>query len=180
MEANNSTHQEKPTAAPEAGILGRIVVALGQVFAVGILLIALILVIEVILRYVFNKPTIWAHETVIFINATAFIFGGLYATARNAHIRVTIVYDLLVGQWRRWSDVLISLSCCVASITFAYAAWKGVKRAIFTPAGDLRLETTGSAWNPPTPGLTKLFLLAVLVVMALQFFILSISYFRKR
>ena len=43
----------------------------------------------------------------------------------------------------------------------------------------LRLETSGSAWNPPTPGLTKLFLFAVLLLLALQFAVLALNYLRK-
>lgn len=169
-------HGKEVAADPHSGRLGQMIHATGIVFAVGILLSAAILVAEVVLRYVFNAPTIWAHETVIFLNATAFVFGGLYAAACNSHIRVVLIYDFLKKSIKRRFDIGISLACAGASATFAWAAWSGVKRAIWTPAGDFRLETSGSAWNPPTPGLLKLFLLGILIIMAVQFVIFALSY----
>lgn len=173
-------HGAEPGADPHSGALGRAIQAIGIVFALGILASAGILVLEVILRYVFNAPTIWAHETVIFLNALAFIFGGLYAAARNSHIRVVLVYDFLKKSTRRWFDIGISFACFASSTIFAWAAWKGVERAAWTPTGEFRLETSGSAWNPPTPGLLKLFLLVTLIVMAIQFLIFVISYHSKK
>lgn len=163
-------------AIREAGRFGKFINKIGVVFAVGILASAAILVLEVILRYVFNAPTLWAHETVIFLNASAFIFGGLYAVARDEHIRVVLIYDRLKGNTRRWFNVLISLTNLTASLMFSWAAWQMVKKAVWTPAGDFRLETSGSAWNPPFPGMLKLFLLFILICMAIQFLILAFHY----
>jgi C4-dicarboxylate transporter DctQ subunit len=171
---------EDPGADPHAGILGRIINAIGIVFAIGILISAGILVIEVFLRYALNAPTIWAHETVIFLTASAFVYGGLYVVARNTHIRVVLIYDYLSKPIRRYFDIAISITCFLASGMFAWAAWKGVERAIWTPAGDFRLETSGSAWNPPTPGLMKVFLLFILIIMTVQFLVLTVAYFKKK
>lgn len=173
--------REKETGADlRSGALGRIIQAAGIFFAIGILASAGILVIEVVLRYVFNAPTIWAHETVIFLNALAFIFGGLYVAARDGHIRVVLIYDQLSKPVRRRFNIGISLACCAATTMFAWAAWKGVERAAWTPSGEFRLETSGSAWNPPLPGLLKVYLLLILVAMAVQFLIFAISYFSDR
>jgi C4-dicarboxylate transporter DctQ subunit len=169
--------EEEQDADPHAGVLGRWINSLGMIFAVGILASAAILVVEVLLRYVFNAPTIWAHETVIFLNALAFVFGGLFAVSRNTHIRVVLIYDILSKKTKRLFNIGISIVSFGATIFFAWAAWFGVERSIWTPAGDFRLQTSGSAWNPPTPGLLKVFLFVILIVMAVQFFILTVSYF---
>ena len=167
-------------AAPESGALGRFINSLGVVFAIGILASAGILFLEVILRYGLNKPTVWAHETVIFLNACAFVFGGLYVAARDGHIRVVLIYDQLKGPLRRIFDIIISIINMIAAAFFAWAAWQSLVRAVWTPAGDIRLETSGSAWDPPTPGLLKVFLFVVLCVMAVQFAILAVNYWRKK
>ena len=167
-------------ADPHAGILGRVVNAVGIIFALGILVSAGILVLEVFLRYVLNKPTIWAHETVIFLNAIAFLFGGLFVASRNKHIRVVLIYDWIAAPTRRIFDIWISLTCFAATAFFAWAAWQGVKRAVWTPSGDFRLDTSGSAWNPPTPGVLKVFLLFVLIIMAIQFLIFALSYISRK
>lgn len=164
---------------PQAGWLGWLITRIARLFAVGILVAMAVLVMEVFLRYVFNSPTIWAHETTTFLSAITFIFGGLYCVARNSHIRVVLVYDLVSPRLRRILDVLISIACLCASLFFAWASWLMVKKALFRPDGNFFLETSGSAWNSPAPALLKLFLLLVLIAMSLQFLILTYNYMRR-
>lgn len=170
--------REIKRAVPEAGLIGRVIDRLGIVFALGIIAAMAILIMEVVLRYAFNAPTIWAHETTIFLCAIAFVYGGLYSAARDSHIRVVLVYDYVPKPVRRVLDVCISLACMVAALFFAYASVLMVKKAVLLPDGSFRLETSGSAWNPPTPALLKIFLLVVMAVMAVQFLVLSWNYAR--
>ncbi|MBO6808620.1 TRAP transporter small permease subunit [Thalassospira sp.] len=165
-------------ALSEAGWLGRVITVAARGFAVCILAAMAILVMEVFLRYVFNRPTIWAHETSIFLSAVTFIFGGLYCVARNTHIRVVLIYDVVRASLRHLLDVVISIACLGASLFFAWASWLMVKKAMFRPDGSFFLETTGSAWNSPAPAVLKIFLFCVLVAMSLQFLILTFNYAR--
>ena len=165
---------------PETGFLGRWVIKAGPIFAYGILISMAVLMMEVVLRYVFHAPTIWAHETTTFLTALSFVFGGLYCIANNRHIRVVMLYDRLTVKWRRIFDVIISLINFIAAGFLAWAAWQMVQRAAFAPDGTIRIQTSGSAWDPVFPGILKIFLLIVLILMALQFAILSVNYFRRR
>jgi TRAP-type C4-dicarboxylate transport system permease small subunit len=165
-------------ALPQAGWLGRLITIAARAFAVCVLVAMAILVMEVFLRYVFNRPTVWAHETTIFLSAVTFIFGGLYCVARNSHIRVVLIYDLVGPSVRHVLDVVISLACLGASLFFAWASWLTVQKAMFRPDGSFFLETSGSAWNSPAPALLKIFLLLVLVTMSVQFLILTVNYAR--
>ena len=167
-----------PGAVAQAGKIGWLIDKGGIIFAGGIFIAMLILIQEVFLRYVLNSPTIWAHEATIFLCAVAFIYGGLYCAARNTHIRVVIIYDLVSPGVRRFLDVIISLVCMISAATFAWASWLMVQRAAFAPDGSFRLETSGSAWNPPTPSLLKIFMLAVMVALAIQFLVLAVNYAR--
>ncbi|MCB1882848.1 MAG: TRAP transporter small permease [Geminicoccaceae bacterium] len=173
-----ATSEGTGATAPEAGAMGRIVDKCGYVFALGIVVAAAILLMEVFLRYFLNSPTIWAHETTVFLCAAAFVFGGLYCTCRNSHIRVVLVYDHLPPKARRVADIGISLVSAVAAAFFAYASYHMVKRAVITPAGTVRLETTGSAWSPPTPAFIKIFILFIMVLLVVQFLILAVNYAR--
>lgn len=170
---------EREGAAPEAGLLGRIIDRLGIVFAFFFLLSMAILIFEIFMRYVLNSPTLWAHETTIFLCSAAFVFGGLYCTAHDKHIRVVLLYDRAGPRVRRILDVVISVVCFFSAAFFAYAAWLMVERAVWAPSGNIRLETTGSAWNPPTPAILKLFLLAMLIVLGLQLLVLAFNHARR-
>lgn len=163
---------------PEAGFMGRIVDRGGWIFAAGIFVAMLILIQEIVLRYVFNNPTAWAHETTVFLCGAAFVYGGLFCAARDEHIRVVLIYDAIPPRVRRIFDVVISLVCALASGFFAYAAILMVQKAAFRPDGSFRLESSGSAWDPVYPGVLKIFLMVILFVLTAQFLILAVNYAR--
>lgn len=180
MSDDATKRDDKVEPIPEAAFLGVVIGKVSDFFALMIWVAAIILVTEVFLRYVFNAPTIWGHETVVFIIACSFIFGGLLVATRDRHIRVVIIYDILPPKARRMMNIFISFSCFLSTLLFSWAIWIAVKRAIFTPQGDFRVERSGSAFNAPYPGLLRVFLFVVMLLLTLQFLILTINYFRKK
>lgn len=172
-------HKPEPGAIREAGRLGRVINAGGYLFAAGIVLAAGILLTEVFLRYALNRPTIWAHETTTFLCGIAFLYGGLLCAARDSHIRVVLIYDQLGPRLRRMFDIVISAISALAAGFFAYAAWIMVTKSLYLPSGQFRLETSGSAWNPPIPALVKLFLFGMLILLTLQFLILTFNHAKR-
>ncbi|WP_231700970.1 TRAP transporter small permease subunit [Aliiruegeria sabulilitoris] len=177
--AETPTRKVDRGAVREAGLFGKFINAGGFVFAVAICASACILLIEVFLRYVLNSPTVWAHETTTFLCGISFLYGGLYCASRNSHIRVVLIYDILPSRVRRVFDIVIAIASFIAAGFFTYAAWIMSQKALFSPVGDFRMERSGSAWNPPTPALVKTFLLIVMILMTIQFLILSWNYIRR-
>lgn len=171
-------HRIPATSIPEAGVLGRWIDRLALIFAAGIVLAAAVLLTEVFLRYVFNSPTVWAHETSVFLSAIAFLYGGLLCAARDSHIRVVLIYDQLGVRMKRVFDVVISAISALAAAFFAYAAYFMARNSVFSPTG-FRLETSGSAWNPPTPAILKVFSLLMLGVLTLQFVVLTVNHVKR-
>ncbi|MBC06734.1 TRAP transporter small permease [Thalassospira sp.] len=169
---------ETATVPAVSGLFGKMVDKTGTIFAIGFLGSMSVLIIEIVMRHVFDSPTLWAHETTTFLCGIGFVFGGLFCASRDKHIRVVIIYDIAGPKLRRFLDIAISLICAVASGFFAWAAWLMVGRAAFAPDGSVRLETSGSAWNPPFPSLLKIFLLIVMIALTVQFIILAINYMR--
>lgn len=164
----------------EAGMFGKVMNQLGNIFAIGFLISMAVLIYEIIMRHVFNAPTIWAHETSTFICGMGFVFGGLFCASRNKHIRVVLIYDMVGPRARRVLDIIISLICAASTAFFAYAAWLMVQRAAFSPDGSIRLETSGTAWNPPFPAILKIFLLVVMIALTVQFLLLAFNYLRGK
>ncbi len=160
--------------------LDRLIIHIGHVLSVFFLVSAIIIVWEIIARYVFNAPTFWVHETTTLICALLFAYGGSYCVAKDKHIRIVILYDAVSPAMRRWLDVLISLLCILYAAGITWAGWLVVERSIFTPQGTLRFETSGSAWDPPFPAYTKMFLFLMLAVMLLQFILHLFASLRGR
>ena len=47
---------------------------------------------EIILRYFFNLPTIWVHETTKLLFGAASVLMGAYCLLHNQHIRIDVIY----------------------------------------------------------------------------------------
>ena len=153
---------------------------LGHFFAWMFVACMLFLIFEVVMRYVFNSPTIWAHETTTYLCAACFVYGGLHSVSRNGHIRIVLLYDHISDATRRWFDVVIYTICGAATAMFSVAIWPTVVAGFYNPAGRFRMITTGTAWNPPFPALLRVFLFIALVAMTVQFAVFVINRLRGK
>ncbi|SIO19774.1 TRAP transporter small permease subunit [Salinivibrio sp. ES.052] len=124
---------------------------------------------EVVMRYVFDSPTTWVHETASFIGGSLFIIGGIYAFAANRHVRVVLVYDAVSSQTRKYLNLVHHLVGLAFASMLAYAAYLLAKEAWFAPWGELRLETSGSVLNAPYPALLKGLIFIALCILVIQF-----------
>ena len=66
----------------------------------------IILVIEVIMRYVFGSPTIWVHGYTQRIFGSYFILIGAHTLLRGGHVRVDLLYNRLKYRARLLLDIL--------------------------------------------------------------------------
>lgn len=55
-------------------------------------LLAFVVVYEVVARYLFNAPTIWAYDLSLFLFGYISALGGAYAQQKRSHITVDILY----------------------------------------------------------------------------------------
>ncbi|MFS8087078.1 MAG: TRAP transporter small permease subunit [Acidobacteriota bacterium] len=132
--------------------------ALAWLFAVSVVLIAY----EVVMRYVFNRPTIWVHDLTITLCGICFVFGGAYALQRNEHIRITTVVDHLSLRARRWVTCAHDLVTAAFLAALSYAAVRQALASI-----DI-METSGHAWNVPIPVVLKSVLALGALLMTVQ------------
>lgn len=159
--------------------LDRVIAGSTKILAWAIFAAFVITVIEVFARYLFNSPTFWAHESTTFLIAATFLIGGPIALARDKHIRVRMVYDAVSPARRRILDIVNSVIALIFFAGLAYAGWIMVGKSWFSPAGELRLEGTGTSWNPPTPALLKMLVLVAVVIMFVQTLLHLIAAIRR-
>jgi len=170
---------EPPVVIPALNQLDRFILSLGKGMSLLFLVSAVIIMIEIIARYVFNSPTIWVHETTTLLCAICFIYGGSHCLARNGHIRIGLLYDVVPGKVRRGLDIFIAFMGIVYSLVMAAAAWIMMRNALFAPWGEFRMETSGSAWDPPLPAIVKTAIFLMLALMLVQFVLHFISHIRR-
>jgi TRAP-type mannitol/chloroaromatic compound transport system permease small subunit len=104
---------------------------------------------EVVMRYLFDAPTIWAFELTILLCAICYLLSGGFVTAQHKHIAITSIYDLMPARIRWWLDLLAILTGILAMGLLVWAAWRPAVLAVTI------VERTGSAWNSPSPAIIK-------------------------
>lgn len=125
------------------GIIDRINDRLGRILSMGILLIFGLMVFEVVQRYVFNSPTVWANELTQMIFGAYVVLSGGHLLWCRGHVNVDILYSRLSARGKAWADVVTSLVFFAFCIMLLYyggsLAWDSLER----------LERSRSPWNPP-------------------------------
>jgi TRAP-type C4-dicarboxylate transport system permease small subunit len=117
---------------------------------------------EVVMRYLFDAPTIWAFELTILLCAICYLLSGGFVTAQHKHIAITSVYDLMPARIRWWLDLSAMLTGILAMGLLVWAAWRPAVLAVTI------VERTGSAWNSPSPAIIKPLIAVGALLIVLQ------------
>lgn len=148
--------------APLEAWFDRVSMFLGRVTMLLIVLLVSVMFYEVVLRYVFERPTLWANELSLWIAGFIFLFAGLYAMQQRSHIRIYLLYDAMPRWLQKASDVVSVALIWVFTVTMI---WGGLGEA---QAKLLRWETFGTAFDPPIPATLKPMVLLVITLVAMQ------------
>ncbi len=62
--------------------------------------------LEVVLRYVFNSPTVWAHGYTQRLFGSYFVLIGAYTFVNTGHVRVDVIYEHLSEKKRAVLDLV--------------------------------------------------------------------------
>ena len=144
------------------GPLDRLSVFIGRVTMMLIVLLTSVMIYEVILRYVFEAPTLWANELSLWIASFIFLLAGLYAMQQRSHIRITMLYDVVPKWLRHFFDIL---STALILIWVFATVWGGFNEAV----DAFKIwELYDSAWAPPIPAITQPLVLIITVMVGIQ------------
>jgi TRAP-type mannitol/chloroaromatic compound transport system permease small subunit len=117
----------------------------GKIFHWLVIPMAAALTYEVIARYGFNAPTIWAYDVTYMLYGTHFMLGATYALRTGGHIRTDIFY----GKWSPRTQGIID-SICYAVLFFPgmfFFFRSGLVEAILSVS--LLEKSDASPWRPP-------------------------------
>lgn len=106
---------------------------LGGASSVLLLFIAMIVMCQMILmRYLFNAPTVWQTEVVVFAATAAIFIGAPYVLMKKGHVGVDVIELMMSSPNRRRMKLLgavLGLAFCllmtVASVIYVHEAWEG-------------------------------------------------------
>lgn len=160
--------------------LNQWIVSIGYKLSILFLVCTLIIIIEIVARYIFNSPTMWVHETTVLISSFLFLYAGSFTLSQDKHIRITMLHNLLSPKLKYYVDSFVLGVCIIYSGLMVYASYIVAQKSLFAPWGEFRMETSGSAWDPVFPALIKTFLFLALTLLLIQFVLQFIQHIKGK
>tara|TARA_B000000475_G_scaffold101251_1_gene82058 strand:+ start:100 stop:576 length:477 start_codon:yes stop_codon:yes gene_type:complete len=78
---------------------------------------------EVIMRYLFNSPTIWVNEVSRFLQIWATYLALTYSFHKRDFIRITVIYDRLNETGKKILDFISFIFIIIFSCFVVYYGW---------------------------------------------------------
>ena len=116
----------------------------GKAIAWLLLPMVLSLVWEVVARYFFNAPTIWAYDMTFMLYGTFFMVGSAWTLQRGGHIRTDVYY----GKWSKRTQAKVDLACYLVLFFPAMAVFGWLGAEYFWKSFQQNERIVTSPWLP--------------------------------
>jgi TRAP-type mannitol/chloroaromatic compound transport system permease small subunit len=115
----------------------------GKAFAWLILVMALGVGYEVVVRYGLNAPTSWAFDLSYITYGTLFMMGGAYTLSRGGHVRGDFIYRLWKPRTQARVELVLYflfffpgvIALIIAGWKYAERSWRYLEVSVNSPAG---------------------------------------------
>jgi TRAP-type mannitol/chloroaromatic compound transport system permease small subunit len=115
----------------------------GKTAAWLILPVIFVVSYEIVMRYIFHAPTIWAVETMIFGCALIYVFCSAWVSQVGRHVRIDMIYEKLSPRGKATMDSVTSLAFFLYIIMLLWATTKYAYNSVII------FEESDSPWRPP-------------------------------
>jgi TRAP-type mannitol/chloroaromatic compound transport system permease small subunit len=79
---------------------------------------------EVLMRYVFNMPTIWVHEASFLLFGMQYLLAGAFGLLEGSHVRVDILYVRFSEKARVALDIFTSTFFFIFALALIVTSWR--------------------------------------------------------
>jgi TRAP-type mannitol/chloroaromatic compound transport system permease small subunit len=146
MPARGTETADQPPAAllQIVGVIDTLSEWSGRIFAWLIIPLVAGLTYEVLARYLFNAPTIWAYDLAYMLYGAHFMLGAGYTLLKGGHIRTDIFYQSWSPRTQGKVDALLYLLLFFPGMLFFF--WMGGQE--FWQAWSIGERSDASPWRP--------------------------------
>lgn len=116
---------------------------------------------EVVARYGFHAPTIWAYDMSYMLYGAMFILGAPYVLARDKHVRVDLFYEKFSARNKKIVDLVLYLIFFFPAVTALTI--KSIDYAIF--AWQVGERSSSGSWRPSLVPLRLIFAAALILLL---------------
>jgi TRAP-type C4-dicarboxylate transport system permease small subunit len=136
---------------------------IGRVTMMLVVMLTSVMLYEVFLRYVLERPTLWANELSLWLAGFVFLMSGLYAMQQRSHIRIFLLYDVCPRWLQRVFDCITTLLIVLFAFFLVYGSYRQVfENKLY------KWETFGTAFDPPIPATLQPLVLIMITLVAVQ------------
>ena len=147
---------------PLVNRIERITTNIGIIAALTLVPLILTTTYEVLARYIFDAPTIWAYEVGYMLTGTHFLLGMAYTLQQGQFIRIDIFSQDMSEKTRALIDI------CAYSVILPLMMWLTYGLTSYLISGFIKNERSGqSAMNMAVWPFRVVFLIAF-TLLALQ------------
>lgn len=114
----------------------------GKIVSFLILILMGVVLIAVVMRYVVNRPTIWSHETGLYLFGGIIMLGAAYTLRHEGHVRMDALYGRFSPRGRAITDLATFIFFFLFIIVLLWKGWDMTWKAIRF------MERTESFWGP--------------------------------
>ena len=124
-------------------VVDTVSVFFGKGVSILTLFVAMAIVYEILMRYTFSLPTVWASESTVFACGLVYLLGGAWTLLEDKHVRIDMLYAKISPRGRAALD-------CFTYLFFAfYIAVMLRATTIYAYESVALRETTMTPWDPP-------------------------------
>ncbi len=124
-------------------IIDRVNDVIGEAVSYLVVPLTLIVVFEVMMRYAFNSPTLWAWDVNMYLGGLLTIMGAAYVHLYKGHVTV----DFLLEKWsprkRALLDMILSPLIILPLVVLFWLGWEAAWKSFHFN------EKFTSLWEPP-------------------------------
>lgn len=91
----------------------------GKAISWIVVILTVVLGYEVLMRYFFNAPTLWAYDISYMLGGTFFLLGAAYTFWMKGHVRIDIFYSRFPPRIQALIDVIFM-------VIFFFPVWIGL------------------------------------------------------
>ncbi|RTR03881.1 TRAP transporter large permease subunit [Halomonas nitroreducens] len=127
---------EEPAVVAEApgnlftAIVDRISGFAGRYVAYWALIAPFAFTYEVVVRYAFNSPTNWVHESMTLMFGMQYLLAGAFALREGGHVRVDILYSRARPLNKAALDLVTSVFFFIFTIALMVTGWKFFSQSV--------------------------------------------------
>jgi TRAP-type mannitol/chloroaromatic compound transport system permease small subunit len=126
-----------------------------------IVILACVLVYDVVLRYAFNAPTVWAFDISYMLGGSFFTLGMGYTLLKKSHVRIDVISGRFSARTQALLDVVLGVTVFFPSfllllyhlVPYVYDSWA---------TAESSLE---SFWRPPIYPFKTMLLISVVLLL---------------